>query len=53
VNAASTEMALEVTTDPGGAPSLGWNYLFSALEGATWYMPVFLLQDDRDADGPV
>jgi len=40
-DAASTEMALELTTNPNGAPSLGWNYLFSLLAGATWYMQFF------------
>ena len=40
-DAASTEMALEMTTHPKGAPSLGWNYLFSAIAGATWYMQFF------------
>ncbi len=40
-DAASTEMALELTTHPQGAPSLGWNYLFSAIAGATWYMQFF------------
>jgi L-rhamnose-H+ transport protein len=40
-DAASTEMALELATDPNRAPSLGWNYLFSLLAGATWYMQFF------------
>jgi L-rhamnose-H+ transport protein len=41
VDAASTEMALEMRTYPHKAPSLKWNYLFSALAGATWYMQFF------------
>ena len=40
-DAAPTEMALDLTTHPRGAPSLGWNYLFSAIAGATWYMQFF------------
>jgi L-rhamnose-H+ transport protein len=40
-DAASTEMALEMETHPRRAPSLTWNYLFSALAGATWYMQFF------------
>jgi L-rhamnose-H+ transport protein len=40
VDAASTEMALEMHVD-AGKPSLGWNYLFSAVAGATWYMQFF------------
>jgi L-rhamnose-H+ transport protein len=40
-DAAPTEMALDLTTHPSGAPSLSWNYLFSALAGATWYMQFF------------
>ena len=40
-DAASTEMALELATSPNRAPSLGWNYLFSLLAGATWYMQFF------------
>ena len=40
-DAAPTEMALELATHPHGAPSLGWNYLFSAIAGATWYMQFF------------
>jgi len=40
-DAASTEMALELTTHPHGAPSLTWNYFFSLLAGATWYMQFF------------
>jgi len=41
VDAASTEMALELTTDLHSPPSLSWNYLFSAIAGATWYMQFF------------
>jgi len=41
VDAASTEMALEMHTYPHKPPSLKWNYLFSALAGATWYMQFF------------
>ena len=40
-DAASVEMALELKTHPRSLPSLGWNYLFSALAGATWYMQFF------------
>lgn len=40
-DAASVEMALELKTHPRRLPSLGWNYLFSALAGATWYMQFF------------
>jgi L-rhamnose-H+ transport protein len=40
-DAAPTEMALELATHPRGTPSLAWNYLFSALAGATWYMQFF------------
>jgi L-rhamnose-H+ transport protein len=40
VDAASTEMALEMHVTPH-PPSLGWNYLFSAVAGATWYMQFF------------
>ena len=40
-DAASTEMALEYTAHPHRPPSLSWNYLFSALAGATWYMQFF------------
>ncbi|HEV2487580.1 MAG TPA: L-rhamnose/proton symporter RhaT [Terracidiphilus sp.] len=40
-DAASVEMALELETHPRRAPSLNWNYLFSALAGATWYMQFF------------
>jgi L-rhamnose-H+ transport protein len=41
IDAASTEMALELTTHPHGAPSITANYLLSALAGATWYMQFF------------
>jgi len=41
IDAESTEMALQYTTHPRHAPSLTWNYLFSALAGATWYMQFF------------
>jgi L-rhamnose-H+ transport protein len=41
VDAPSAEMALESATQGRGAPSLKWNYFFSALAGATWYMQFF------------
>ena len=41
VDAPSTEMALESPAQPKSRPSLTWNYLFSALAGATWYMQFF------------
>jgi L-rhamnose-H+ transport protein len=41
VDAPSTEMALESHARPAANPSLSWNYLFSALAGATWYMQFF------------
>jgi L-rhamnose-H+ transport protein len=41
VDAASTEMALEIQTYSRNPPSLKWNYLLSALAGATWYMQFF------------
>jgi L-rhamnose-H+ transport protein len=41
VDAPSTEMALEAAAHPHTPPSLLWNYLFSALAGATWYMQFF------------
>jgi L-rhamnose-H+ transport protein len=42
VDAESIEMALEYTARPDHAPpSITWNYLFSALAGATWYMQFF------------
>ncbi|MGB6690376.1 MAG: L-rhamnose/proton symporter RhaT [Terracidiphilus sp.] len=40
-DAASTEMALEFDPAPRRQPSLRWNYLFSAIAGATWYMQFF------------
>lgn len=40
-DAASTEMALEFAPHSHHLPSLTWNYLFSALAGATWYMQFF------------
>lgn len=40
-DAASTEMALEFAPHSHHVPSLMWNYLFSALAGATWYMQFF------------
>ena len=40
-DAAPTEMALELAEGPGRAPSMGWNYFFSALAGLTWYMQFF------------
>ena len=41
VDAAATEMALEFAVTTARAPSLTWNYLFSAVAGATWYMQFF------------
>jgi L-rhamnose-H+ transport protein len=41
IDAASTEMALEMHAAGRKKLSLGWNYLFSALAGATWYMQFF------------
>jgi L-rhamnose-H+ transport protein len=41
IDAASTEMALEMQTAAQKNPSLSWNYLFSAIAGATWYMQFF------------
>jgi len=41
LDAASTEMALELEFSPAGVPSLAANYGFSALAGATWYMQFF------------
>jgi L-rhamnose-H+ transport protein len=41
IDAESTEMALQYTADAHDPPSLTWNYLFSALAGATWYMQFF------------
>jgi len=40
-DAAPTEMALELAVHSRGVPSLAWNYFFSALAGATWYMQFF------------
>jgi L-rhamnose-H+ transport protein len=40
-DAASTEMALDFEPHSRHVPSLTWNYLFSALAGATWYMQFF------------
>jgi L-rhamnose-H+ transport protein len=34
-------MALELRIEPHRAPSLTWNYLFSALAGAIWYLQFF------------
>jgi L-rhamnose-H+ transport protein len=41
IDAASTEMALEISAGKRNSPSLTLNYLFSALAGATWYMQFF------------
>ncbi len=41
VDAPSAEMALESARRGQSAPSMSWNYLFSALAGATWYMQFF------------
>jgi L-rhamnose-H+ transport protein len=40
-DAASTEMALVFEPHAKHVLSLRWNYLFSALAGATWYMQFF------------
>lgn len=40
-DAASTEMALEITPHPHGEPSLFWNYLLSAMAGTIWYLQFF------------
>jgi L-rhamnose-H+ transport protein len=40
-DAASTEMALGLHPSPRNKLSLSFNYLFSALAGATWYMQFF------------
>jgi L-rhamnose-H+ transport protein len=40
-DAASTEMALELHPAARKQLSMSWNYLFSALAGATWYMQFF------------
>jgi L-rhamnose-H+ transport protein len=41
IDAAATEMALEILPHPHGSPSLFWNYLFSAMAGSIWYMQFF------------
>ncbi len=41
IDAEPTEMALQYEPRPHHGPSLTWNYLFSALAGATWYMQFF------------
>jgi L-rhamnose-H+ transport protein len=41
MDAASTEMVLELPARAAKAPSLGWNYLFCSIAGATWYMQLF------------
>jgi L-rhamnose-H+ transport protein len=40
-DAASTEMALELNAGPRRKLSLGWNYVFCIVAGATWYMQFF------------
>lgn len=40
-DAASTEMALEIASSSDRKFSLTWNYVFSMLAGATWYMQFF------------
>jgi len=40
-DAASTEIALEMTPQMHGEPSLFWNYFFSAMAGTIWYMQFF------------
>ena len=40
-DAAATEMALELAEGQRKAPSMSWNYFFSALAGLTWYMQFF------------
>jgi L-rhamnose-H+ transport protein len=40
-DAASMEMALQLHSSLREGRSLGWNYLFSAVAGATWYMQFF------------
>jgi L-rhamnose-H+ transport protein len=40
-DAAPVEMALELAAGQVRAPSMGWNYFFSALAGLTWYMQFF------------
>ena len=41
IDAASTEMALELRLSQRKKLSLSWNYLFSALAGTTWYLQFF------------
>lgn len=41
MDAASTEVALEIMPHSQGAPSLLWNYFYSVLAGTTWYMQFF------------
>jgi L-rhamnose-H+ transport protein len=41
VDAASTGTKFKLTPLPYSAPSLSFNYLFSGLAGATWYMQFF------------
>ena len=41
LDAASVEMALEIHTSSRKGQSISWNYLFSALAGATWYIQFF------------
>lgn len=40
-DAAATEMAHELAEGQRKAPSMSWNYFFSALAGLTWYMQFF------------
>jgi len=41
IDAAATEMALDAHLGGKKPPSLFWNFLFSAVAGATWYMQFF------------
>lgn len=41
IDAEATEMALQFEMVPREKPSIGINYLFSAIAGATWYMQFF------------
>jgi L-rhamnose-H+ transport protein len=41
IPASGANRALESEAHPQTPPSLKWNYLFSALAGATWYMQFF------------
>lgn len=41
IDAASTEMALEMSAGAQSKPSIGVNYALCALAGATWYMQFF------------